>query len=266
MAQHPRNIYYPHGILPYTMSEYFYNSDGFTYYPPDVGAGGYGSAGFGAATMSSADLAGKAMEQIKLAKMRSSLSAYNAVTHPNSFFMAPNDTRNAYYKTAYWYAVGSRVMQGKDNAVKAAELLALAEQSYKEGLKVFWASESGAQIAAIVGVAAKNLNAAGALNTAAVLARTGTGQKINLRREVEQDQQVLANTAAQTAADAAAVARKLKEGLGLSEKDEMKSSTKWILVAGGFIVALSALAYFTKPFGEAAKIAAERLGKKDEDE
>jgi hypothetical protein len=267
MSQHPSNIYYPRGILPYTMSEYFYNSDGFTYYPPDVGAGGGSLSGinFGAATMSKTDLAKNAIGQIKLAAAGRGLSAYNAVTHPNSFFMAAKDNRNAYYKAAYWYAVGARVMLGKGQTAAAKSLLALANENYKAGAGVLWSSEKGTEISKINQLAANNLQRAGAPTVASILARTGTGQAINLRKSVEQDQAVAQNVLSASGEDIADMAVTTREGLGIGAENKMSPMVKAVLIGGSVLAALVAIGYFTKPFGDAAKIAAERLGKKDEE-
>ncbi len=66
--------------------------------------------------------------QISKAERGIGLSRYNAETHQSRFYQAPTNNLGAYYRSAYWLAVGARVLIAKGKRGAANRLLNKAKK------------------------------------------------------------------------------------------------------------------------------------------
>lgn len=68
-------------------------------------------------------------KQIELAEKGRGLRAYNAMQHTSRWYQAPTNNLGAYYRAAYWLAVGARVLIARGKRTAARTLLAQAKQN-----------------------------------------------------------------------------------------------------------------------------------------
>ena len=272
-------VYYPNGLRPETEASYFYNRDGFTYYPPDVGAGG-GSLGgiseFGS-TMSTTELVTVADSMIDKAEGGlfsdpEPLSDYRKAGAPNSLFMGSTTVGEAQLKTAYWLAVAARLQYGKGNEPQGKYLAEMARYIQRQGLKNILPGMREKSATKIQGVYQKAVGLTdkyGERGISGILKQAGLPQSGNVTRQVREDSRVVYNTAKKSADDVAheveETARALRSGLGVGEEEKM---SPWVKLGIGVgVLGAGFLAYqmfiARSPAALAAKAA---MGKRDEDE
>ena len=77
-------------------------------------------------------------KQIEKAENGIGLSAYNSEGHQSRFYQGPTNDIGAYYRSAYWLAVGARVLLGRGDTAGAEKLLKKAKKDRGWlGLKTF---------------------------------------------------------------------------------------------------------------------------------
>jgi hypothetical protein len=180
--------------------------------------------------------------QIELAEKGRGLAKYNAVAHESRFYQAPTNNIGAYYRSAYWLAVGSRVLISRGERKAAAKLLKKAkkDRSYLD-LKLLtsvpFSPDVGKEVP-IMKSAGKLAEDAGLVSIAKVLGVLPT--RIEFAREVREQ-------------------RGLEKGLPdmLLKTAQLKSITTgerpwwlWPLVGG---IGLIAAAVIFRPYFTAAK-------------
>lgn len=112
-------------------------------------------------------------DQIAKAEKGLGLSKYNAETHQSRFFQAPTNNIGAYYRAAYWLAVGARVLIGRGETAAANRLIkqAKANRSWL-GVKLLTAvpfSPEQGKETAIMRSAGKMAQSAGLTSIAKIL-------------------------------------------------------------------------------------------------
>ena len=69
------------------------------------------------------------------AKKGKSLASYNAETHPSKMYQGPTNDIGAYYRSAFWLAVGARVLIGRGEKQKAERFIKQADQDRRAAAK-----------------------------------------------------------------------------------------------------------------------------------
>jgi hypothetical protein len=217
----------------------------------------------------------RAEAQIQAARSGRTLRTTQTETHPSSMWSAPTQVDRAYYRAAYWLAVGARVLLFRGNTAQAGVLVSAAEANNRSGYarSFIELTQSPVKIQQIQQEAADQLASAGLPDIALLLNRGGsyavqaaeresqrqqstTGIVADTLRESERDIFKVAEATRNAARQAAEAAGQLVPIL-TGERPEGTSPTAWWLQQNAFrlgvgLLGVAVLAVVFRPYVQAA--------------
>ena len=196
-----------------------------------------------AGAYSTGSLKTTADQQISAAARGDRLTSLRSETHPSAFWTGAAADDRAFLQSAYWLAVGSRLLTAKGDRGGAAQLLPQARAAYRSGAAAYYlpgTDEDPLKIRAITSGYAGYLTRAGLPEVAAILTQSGTRQASQRAADLLSQRSaagVIKGMLTESAADIAQIAQ-TGRGVVTGERPTGASPLGWWLKKNGLRLAV----------------------------